>query len=526
MTAPYLLPHLIDHSASREPGREALRCGFDALDYATLAGQMRALADGLLGLDLGRRERVAVFMDKRVEAVVACFGALAAGGVMVPINPLLRAPQVGHILRDCNVRVLITTRARLAALADELPQCHDLHHVVQIDGRPDAIEGITTHSWFELQHAPRRSPPRLIDADLAAILYTSGSTGRPRGVMLTHRNMLCGAHSVAQYLENTAEDSLLAVLPLSFDAGFSQLTTAFLVGARVVLLNYLLPRDVITLLEGDTITGITAVPPIWMQLAHLDWSARAKAHLRYIASTGGKMPRELVSALQSRLPKTRITLMYGLTEAFRSTWLPPEELATRPDSIGRAIPNTEILVLREDGTPCGVNEPGELVHRGAQVALGYWNDPQKTAERFRPLPRAAGEVRDEIAVFSGDTVRRDEDGFLYFIGRRDEMIKTSGYRVSPTEVEEVLYAAPAVMEAAVFGVPHPSLGEAIVGVVAAKAGAVIDEHALLRATREALPGFMVPLRLIELAAPLPRNANGKLDRLLLAQEYRHLFQSA
>ena len=526
MTPASLLPHLIDIAAQREPGREALRAGFDAMDYATLAAQVRAFSGGLIRLGLERRERVALFLDKRLETVVGCFGALAAGGVMVPINPLLKPAQVGHILRDCNVRVLITTSGRLAALEEELPRAHDLRHVVQIDRLPERNEAFGMHAFFDLLQAPTAAGHRVIDSDLAAILCTSGSTGKPRGVMLSHRNLLAGAHSVAQYLENTAEDSVLSVLPLSFDAGFSQLTTAFSVGARVVLLNYLMPRDVMQVLENDTITGITAVPPMWSQLAHLDWPARAREHLRYIATTGGRMPREVLMALHAKLPHTKTFLMYGLTEAFRSTYLPPEEALTRPDSIGRAIPNAEILVLREDGTACAPNEPGELVHRGALVGLGYWNDAEKTAERFRPLPRQPGQVMDDIAVFSGDTVRADEEGYLYFIGRRDEMIKTSGYRVSPTEVEEVLYSQPGVMEAAIFGVPHTTLGEAIVGLVVPREGHSLDEHALIRATREALPTFMVPARLIESQTLLPRNPNGKVDRTLLAHEYRHLFQSA
>ena len=256
---------------------------------------------------------------------------------------------------------------------------------------------------------------------------------------------------MASYLGNTADDTLLAALPLSFDAGFSQLTTAFHCGARVVLLNYLLPRDVLKALEREKVTGLTAVPPLYIQLTQLEWPAGITEHLRYFANTGGRMPRETLAALRSRLPKTKPYLMYGLTEAFRSTYLPPGEVDRRPDSIGKAIPNAEILVLRDDGSPCAPNEPGELVHRGALVGMGYWNDHEKTAERYKPLPsgtpgREAGLVLPELAVFSGDTVRQDEDGFLYFIGRRDEMMKRSGYRVSPTEGEEVISAARLVGE--------------------------------------------------------------------------------
>jgi acyl-CoA ligase (AMP-forming) (exosortase A-associated) len=333
--------------------------------------------------------------------------------------------------------------------------------------------------------------------------------------------MVAGAKSVASYLENRSDDTLLAALPLSFDAGFSQLTTAFHVSARVVLLNYLLPRDVLKAIEREKVTGITAVPPLYIQLTQLNWPESITGHLRYFANTGGRLPRETLDALRRNLPKTKPYLMYGLTEAFRSTYLPPAEVDRRPDSIGKAIPNAEILVLREDGSPCAPNEPGELVHRGALVGMGYWNDPDKTAERYKPLPanvagREAGLVLPEIAVFSGDTVRMDEDGFLYFIGRRDEMMKTSGYRVSPTEVEEILYATRMIGECVAFGVDHDTLGQAIQVIVTPAADSVIDPAALFAECRVRMPAYMVPAGIEVREGPLPRNPNGKIDRKSLS----------
>jgi acyl-CoA ligase (AMP-forming) (exosortase A-associated) len=332
--------------------------------------------------------------------------------------------------------------------------------------------------------------------------------------------MVAGAKSVASYLENRPGDTLLAALPLSFDAGFSQLTTAFHSGARVVLLNYLLPRDVLKALERERVTGLTAVPPLYIQLSQLEWPATITEHLRYFANTGGRMPRETLTALRARLPRTQPVLMYGLTEAFRSTFLPPEEVDRRPDSIGKAIPNAEILVLREDGIPCAPNEPGELVHRGALVGMGYWNDPDKTAERYKPLPgREVGLVIPELAVFSGDTVRRDEEGFLYFVGRRDEMIKTSGYRVSPTEVEEILYATKRVGECVAFGVEHATLGQAIQVIATAPDGDAMDTDALLAECKARMPAYMVPAGIAVRSGPLPRNPNGKIDRKTLSTEW-------
>lgn len=518
-----LLPELIYRAADRDSSAPALTFGKSTLCYAELQDAVNRFASGLLSIGLQRGERVAIYLEKRFEMVIASFGAPAAGGVFVPINPLLKADQVAYILRDCNVRILVTSPERLALLQETLPSCHDLRHVVVLD-HADTIASAGTLNicrWGELLDQPTRSGHRLIDTDVLSILYTSGSTGKPKGVVLSHRNMVAGAKSVSSYLENHAGDTLLAALPLSFDAGFSQLTTAFHVGARVVLLNYLLPRDVLKAIEREKVTGLTAVPPLYIQLTQLAWPESTTEHLRYFANTGGRMPREILEALRRHLPKTKPYLMYGLTEAFRSTYLPPSEVDKRPDSIGKAIPNAEILVLRDDGFPCAPNEPGELVHRGALVGQGYWNDPEKTAERYKPLPvhapgREAGLVLPEIAVFSGDTVRMDEDGFLYFIGRRDEMMKTSGYRVSPTEVEEILYATKMVGECVAFGVDDERLGQAIQVIATAPPQGHLDITALLMECRSRMPAYMVPQGIEIHTGPLPRNPNGKIDRKTLS----------
>ncbi len=533
MTDPFLLHDLIRISAARDAKAVALETGDMALSYASLAQDTVQFANGLLALGLARAERVAVYLDKRFETVTALFGTSAAGGVAVPINPALKAAQVEHILRDCGVRILVTSPERLRALLPILPACGSLCAVivteeVSSDALPTEIAdalppALRVCPWSQLAVAPAAVAHRAIDADMAAIFYTSGSTGKPKGVVVSHRNLVVGAQSVAHYLGNTAQDALLAALPLSFDAGFSQLTTAFCVGARVALLNYLMPQDVLRAIERHRITGLTAVPPLYIQLARLEWPAGAAASLRYFANTGGHMPREVLAQLRQHLPAAQPFLMYGLTEAFRSTYLPPGEVERRPDSIGRAIPNAEVLVLRPDGTPCAPDEPGELVHRGALVALGYWNDPQTTAERFRPLPAAAaahgaGLPLPEFAVFSGDTVRADAAGFLYFVGRQDDMIKTSGYRVSPTEVEDAVYASGLVVECAAFGVPDALIGQAIALAVVTPAGASFDLAALVAFCRASLPAFMLPTRVMARASALPRNPNGKIDRRALAAE--------
>ena len=504
----------------------ALRYAGVDVNYQALHDQCEAFGSYLLGMKLGKGERVAVYLEKRPETVVAMFGAAMAGLVFVPVNPLLKGDQVGHILRDCNVRVLVTSSDRLDVLRPTLGECEDLRHVVLVDAPAPAGPGYSVGAWEEIGSiAPGpMKPHRHIDVDLGAIFYTSGSTGKPKGVMLSHRNIVCGGVSVSSYLRNHAEDRLLAALPLSFDAGFSQLTTGFHTGACVVLHNYFLARDAVKALAKERITGLTAVPPLWFQLIQQPWPESIADHLRYIANTGGRMPRTTLDALRGRLPNTQPYLMYGLTEAFRSTYLPPEEVDRRPDSIGKAIPNAEILVLREDGTPCAPREHGELVHRGALVGMGYWNDPAKTAERYKPVPgRESGFVIPEMAVFSGDTVYADEDGFLYFVGRRDEMIKTSGYRVSPTEIEEVIYRTGLVAEVAALGVNHDQYGQAIVLVAVMADDAPKEAAALLAACQQALPAYMVPKHIDLRTGALPRNPNGKIDRKLLADEFKNLF---
>ena len=530
MTA--LLHDLLMASADVRPDSAAIRHRSEELSYSDLAALTRRFAEALVAHGLLRQERVAVYLPKRKETVATIFGATLAGGVFVPVNPLLKPPQVGHILRDCAVRVLVTTAQRLDELSDELAHCTELRFLVVLDGEaqaPLASQSVTP--WQAFLDAGSGPLHRVIDTDMAAILYTSGSTGKPKGVVLSHRNMVTGAKSVAQYVENTADDRLLAVLPLSFDYGFSQLSTAFHVGASVVLMDYLFPRDALNLVVKERITGLAAVPPVWIQLAELDWPTSVTDHLRYITNSGGAMPTATLAKLRAAWPKTRPYLMYGLTEAFRATYLPPEEVDRRPESMGKAIPNTEVMVVRPDGTPCVPGEPGELVQRGSLVAMGYWNDPIKTAERFKPAPGQPKELPlTEMAGWSGDTVKTDADGFLYFIGRQDEMIKTSGYRVSPTEVEEVAYASGLVGDAVAVASPHPDLGQAIVLVASPPAGSSStpgpagDTDGLLAHLKSSLPTFMAPHH-IEWLPELPRNPNGKFDRPALAARFKTLFKA-
>jgi acyl-CoA ligase (AMP-forming) (exosortase A-associated) len=517
MNAHIRLVDLLEAAAHRDPERTAYADAGRRTGYARLFADVRTVSAALRSAGIGRGERVATYAPKRYETIVTMLAVNHAGAVLVPINPQLKDHQVRHILDDSGARLLLTTQQRLRRLPGLIG---DGGMVCWFAEQLGALE-------LDAQANCSASPDvPVIDSDPAAILYTSGSTGRPKGVVLSQRNLVAGAQSVAAYQRLTRDDVILGVLPLSFDAGLSQLTTALAAGACYAPLDFLKADEVPAYCELVGATAITGVPPLWMQLAAASWPAQTGARIRLFANTGGHMPTPLLQRLQRAFPNALPYLMYGLTEAFRSTYLAPEDAAARPASIGKAVPNAQILVLRLDGTECADDEPGELVHRGGFVTLGYWNAPELTAQRFRPLPHAHGQIPlDDVAVWSGDIVRRDKDGYLYFVARADDMIKTSGYRVSPTEVEDIVFACDEAIEAAAFGVPHPSLGQAIVVCVHASGDATACEQAVLRACREQLPTYMVPLHVEVSAEPLPRNPNGKLDRPQLKAQHVQRFES-
>jgi acyl-CoA ligase (AMP-forming) (exosortase A-associated) len=516
------LHHLVADAATRWPDAPAISYKRETLSYSALWSSARAVGAGLLREGLLRGDRVAIYLEKRPENVSSIFGVSLASGVFVPINPILRQKQVSYILDNCSCRALITTPERLDLLRDELASCSSLELIVVTGSvTADPSVGAKVIAWDDLAREAPDSDSRdggVVDGDIAAILYTSGSTGKPKGVVVSHRNLLVGAESVSSYLENRPSDVILAVLPLSFDAGFSQLTTAFNAGAHVVLVNYLMPEEVVRLCARHQVTGITAVPPLWMQLVEKPWPEEAARSVRYFANTGGRMPKATLDALRAVFPLARAYLMYGLTEAFRSSYLDPKEVDRRPDSIGKAIPNAELLVVRPDGSLCEPGENGELVHRGPLVTLGYWKDPQRTAERFKPAPgRPDGLCMTEMAVWSGDLVVRDNEGFLYFVGRNDEMIKTSGYRVSPSEIEEIAFDTGIIRDAVALGFPDDKLGQHIVLIVSPAEGRQFQPEELIVEFKKRAPLYMVPQRIV-VRAELPRSPNGKFDRNVLKNE--------
>lgn len=485
---------------------QAIAFKADALTYAELEQAVGQLAGWLKNLGIAPGARVASWVAKGRIACLMPLAAARAGMIHVPVNPLLKRAQMAHILADSGAALLVATSSRLATLeAGDIP-----------GGCRSIAEDAVLSAAMDCEALP---PSSANPDDLATILYTSGSTGRPKGVMLSHENLWLGAVSVAEYLRITPEDRVLAVLPLSFDYGQNQLFSTWAAGGTAVPLDYLTPRDVVKAVEREGITTLAGVPPLWVQLTEVEWPDETAERLTRITNSGGALTKALIGRLNTLFPEADIYPMYGLTEAFRSTYLPPELVATHPESMGRAIPHAEILICRADGSLTDDDEPGELVHCGPLVAQGYWNDPIRTAERFRPAPPSSS--YDGRAVWSGDTVRRDAEGLLYFVGREDAMIKSAGNRISPTEVEEAAQSVAGVAEAVALGVPEARLGQAVLLLVRISGNLPGVLDTLRDHLKKELPNFMMPAEIL-FVEQFPRNPNGKIDRVELAKNWRSL----
>lgn len=489
-------PYPLDHLALRgSRDADALVAGEERLTFAELDGAVGRMAATLLARGLKPGDRIATWMGKTRLACLMPLAAARAGLVHVPVNPVLKHAQAAHILADSGAKLLIANRGRLESLEE---------------GDRAEAKAIALEEWADGEEA---LPPSSCDPDeLAALLYTSGSTGRPKGVMLSHANLWLGAISVAHYLGLQPDDRTLCLLPLAFDYGQNQLLSTWAAGGCAIAFDYLLPRDVVRAVGRHDVTALAGVPPLWLQLAEQDWGDSGRS-LRTLTNSGGHLPEPLVGCLRALFPQAKLHLMYGLTEAFRSSSLDPALVDEHPDSVGIAIPFAELMVVRPNGSEAVPGEEGELVHAGPLVAQGYWNDPERTAERFRPAPRFSR--LGGTAVWSGDTVVKGEDGLLRFCGRDDAMIKVSGNRISPTEIEEAALASGAVSDAAAFGVKDERLGQAIVLVAVAKGESA--EPKLQAHFRRELPAHMLPQRIVW-KLELPVGPNGKLDRTALKAE--------
>lgn len=504
--APLLVHDLLGDAGDDD--RVALIHEARRIAYSDFRALVHSQASALHAAGLQRGDRVAVLLPKSIEECAAIFAVSRAGGVCVPINPLLRPAQVRHILDDSGAVILLTNSA-----------LRDTHAAALVD-----LAGLTVIDTGMLTRPPKRDLPRsnAIGEDLAAILYTSGSTGRPKGVMLSHRNLIAGTRIVRSYLGIRPDDRILSILPLSFDYGLNQLLTAVEQRASMVLLTFRFGDEIVRAIRDHGCTGVAGVPTVWSILTRAaPLLPKTKLpSLRYITNSGGAVPSTTTARLRELLPDTSIYLMYGLTEAFRSTYLPPDQVDHRPTSIGKAIPECEVFAVTADGRRAKPGEPGILVHRGPTVSLGYWKRPDDTARVLRPNPLVASACGADIVCYSGDLVVQDDDGFFYFVGRDDAMIKSSGYRISPTEVEEVLMATGGFRQIAVIGLPDPLIGQRVHAVAIAR-GEPIDVRGALTAASEKLAPFMLP-RDIELVSELPVTPNGKVDyKALVAERAEH-----
>lgn len=515
MANPYLLHHLLERTTTAHPAKEAvidLVGGRRSFDYASLQAMANNCAAVLQELGLERRDRVAIYLPKCAEEAAGIFAATMAGGVFVDINSLLLGHQVQHILADCDVKFLITSKREWERVRQEVSSVESLRGVLFIDDSSNGAAGPITAVSAVMRAGKTAKSVFATGEDLAGILYTSGSTGKPRGVMLSHRNLLAGSRIVSTYVKITDSERILSILPFSFDYGLNQLLTSVEHGATIVLFQYRFPAEIVRAIETEKVTGLAGVPLVWAGLVHhtSGLSETKLPSLRYITNSGGAVPTATVRNLRKLLPTTSIFLMYGLTEAFRSTYLPPEEVDRRPDSIGKAIPETEIMVINSEGKLCKPGELGILVHRGPTVSLGYWGKPELTAQFFKPHPLIPAEKGGEVVCYSGDLVKTDEQGFIYFAARADGQIKSQGYRVSPAEVEEVLMEAGELAQAAVIGIPAGDGGEKIHAIVVPVGTRPLNTEDLLRRCSQRLPAYMVP-KSIEIVESLPKTPNGKID---------------
>jgi amino acid adenylation domain-containing protein len=502
-------------SARRSPDKVALVAGGQRLTYRNLDDATDRLAATLRANGVACGDRVVVFTDNSVEGVVAIFAAMKAGGVFSPVNASTKPDKLAWILRDSEAVALVTQDRLAAVVAEALAEAPSVKVTIVAGGQAEPTLRGGVHYRDALAPPAEDAPPIAgIDLDLAMIIYTSGSTGFPKGVMMTHANIEAAAASITTYLENTADDVILNVLPISFDYGLYQLLMAVKLGATLVLeKSFAFPQVIFERLRAERATGFPLVPTMAAMILQMrNLTPGSLPDLRYMTNTAAALPPAHIERLQELFPGVRLYSMYGLTECKRCTWLPPAELRRRAGSVGIAIPGTEAYVVDEAGNRVPPGVAGELVIRGPHVMKGYWRNEAATAKALK-----AGPYPWEKVLHTGDIFRTDAEGFLYFVGRKDDIIKSRGEKVSPKEVENVLYALPGIREAAVVGVPDPILGAAIKAVVALEPGAAITREDVIRHCSRHLEDFMVP-KAVEFRGGLPKSENGKIDRRSIAAE--------
>lgn len=506
----FLVNDFLEHSARHFPDRVALVCAGERLTYAQIDAMADRLANAFLDRGLGRGDRVLLHLPNTVELVVGIFATLKAGGVFVVVNASVKPVKLVYLLNDCAAAALLTRACHAHAVAAALQQAPSLKFAVLAGQGANRslseFDPVLGYAAIQSRY-PANCPPRTcIDRDLACLIYTSASTGKARAVMSAHSNVVFAATSIITYLENTPDDVIINPLPLSFDYGLYQLLMTFKFGGTLVLeRSFAYPAQFLRRMETERVTGLPGVPTLFSMLLQLDLSKYDLCRLRYITNTAAALSPAQITEIRDAFPWATFYSMYGLTETKRTLYLPPDQLDTRPGSVGIPIPGTEVWIEDELGKHLGPHQVGELVIRGSHVMRGYWGAPEAKAERFRPGP-----IPGEWICYSGDLFRMDEQGYFYFVSRKDDIIKSRGQRVAPREIEDLLCSLPSVVEAAVVGVPDPILGEAIKAVVVRR-DSLLTAQDVLRHCRSCLEGFMVP-QIIEFRDRLPMTVTGKINK--------------
>ncbi|MHA1381612.1 MAG: class I adenylate-forming enzyme family protein [Candidatus Helarchaeota archaeon] len=517
-----LVNEFLENSADKFPDKIGIINQDKRLSFLEIESLANRLSNALMEEGLSKQERAAIFLENSIESVLSIFAILKAGGVFVVINPQVKAKKIEYILNDCSIKILITDSIRLKEISGILINCPSLQSIIVTDHELIEKRGYKTHnkklisfSWI-LKNFPKDRPSKkCIDIDLASLIYTSGTTGIPKGVMLTHLNMVSAADSIIEYLENTPNDIIINVLPLSFDYGLYQVLMSFKFGGTIVLeRSFIYPNKMIELITREKVTGLPLVPTIvaiLLRLKNLD--KYDFSSVRYITNTAQTLPPEFIPKLQKIFPKAKIYLMYGLTECKRVSYLPPEEIERRPASVGKAMPNVEAYLVDKIGNKITKpGEIGELVVRGSNVMKGYWNLPEETEKVLKPGP-----LPDEKVLYTGDLFKMGNEGFLYFVSRKDDLIKTAGERVSPREIENVLYKMEEIEEAAVIGVDDEILGQAVKAFVTLKDQSKIKEKDVISFCSKHLENFMIP-KYVEIRKFLPKTSHGKMSKRDLIQK--------
>ena len=515
---PNLVHEYLKLSAARFPDKTALIVGEERLSYRELDDRSDSLAGLLANYGIGRHDRVIVFLDNSLESVISLYGILKAGGIFVILNGTIKSKKLAYILKDSAASAIITHTIKGEVIREAIGYSGVKPLIIWV-GNPISIppnlpsRSLPWNVVLESRQGASLNDSRgngSIDQDLAALIYTSGSTGESKGVMCSHHNILAAARSIISYIENRDDDIIVDVLPLSFDYGLYQVIMSVMFGGTVLFESFLFPVKVLQSIEREKVTGFPLVPTMAAFLLKIQNLEKYNiTSLRYMTNTGAALPVDHIRRLRILFPKVKIFSMFGLTECKRVSYLPPEELDRRPASVGKAIPNCEVFLIDEQGREVAPSEVGELVIRGSNVMRGYWNAPELTSRTFRQ-----GQFPGERLLYSGDYFRKDEDGFLYFLGRKDDMIKTKGERVSPKEVENTLSEMKGVIEVAVIGVPDDILGQAIKVFLACCPDAGVTVRNVMKFSADRMESFMIP-KYVEFLDELPKTSNGKVDKSAL-----------